>query len=461
MKKKAGLITASIVAVLIIFSSCNRTDNQKSTSQKHGSLYLVKENFEKADKPGSKSYATNVFNFKSGPWLLDNALIGAGDKDAKNGNQSIRIRNKGRLSMQFDVHNASKITILYANYGTDKSCSWQLWESEDSGGTYNQVGETIISTSHNLQKFSALITVTGSVRFEIRKISGGNSRINIDDIIVTERGSLQNSGNDQSSNSALNTADTVKGDNSNLLLGNPSNAIANANVSADNYLIDHYYYVESYNKTKAEPNWVSWHISANDITGKRGPDDFRADTTLPTKWFKVDNTDYRGSGFDKGHNCPSGDRSSTSNANSSTFLMDNIIPQAPNNNQHTWEHLESFCRDRVREGAEVYVIMGNYGSGGTGRNGYATAISKGRINVPAHIWKVVVILPNGNNDLQRISTETMVMAVDTPNDNSIEPNWMKYICTVKDIEKNTGYNLLSALPQAVQDTLETKSFSGF
>lgn len=141
--------------------------------------------------------------------------------------------------------------------------------------------------------------------------------------------------------------------------------------------------------------------------------------------------------------------------------MDNIIPQAPNNNQHTWEHLESFCRNQVKNGDEVYVIMGSYGSGGTGRNGFATSIYKGKINVPAHIWKVVVILPNGNHDLERINADTRIIAVDTPNDNNIIPNWMNYVCTVKDIEKATGYNLLSALPQAVQDTLEVKQFNGF
>ena len=141
--------------------------------------------------------------------------------------------------------------------------------------------------------------------------------------------------------------------------------------------------------------------------------------------------------------------------------MDNIIPQAPNNNQHTWEHLESFCRDRVKEGNEVYVIMGSYGTGGTGRNGYTTSIYKGRINVPAHIWKVAVIIPNGNNDLLRVNAETKVVAIDTPNDDNIDPNWMKYICSIRDIEKATGYNLLSALPQDVQDAVETKLFSGF
>jgi len=248
-------------------------------------------------------------------------------------------------------------------------------------------------------------------------------------------------------------------DNGNMLLGNPSNAAANP-VDANNYLIDHKYYVESYNRDKGEPNWVSWHLSATDLGGTDRLNNFRPDETLPDGWYEADNNSYKRSGFDKGHNCPSGDRTSTSDANSATFLMDNIIPQAPNNNQHTWEHLESYCRNKVKRGNEVYIIMGSYGSGGTGRNGFANSIDNGRINVPAHIWKVVVIIPDGNDDLARVDENAQVIAIDTPNDNNVSNNWMDYVCTVKSIESATGYNLLSALPQSVQDALENKTFRG-
>lgn len=248
-------------------------------------------------------------------------------------------------------------------------------------------------------------------------------------------------------------------DNGNMLLGNPSNATANP-ANADNYLIDHRYYIESYNKDKGGPNWVSWHLCATDLGATDRLNNFRPDETLPDGWYEADNNSYKRSGFDKGHNCPSGDRTSTPDANSATFLMDNIIPQAPNNNQHTWEHLESYCRNKVKRGNEVYIIMGAYGSGGTGRNGFATSIDDGRINVPAHIWKVVIIIPDGNDDLARVDENAQVIAIDTPNDNNVSNNWMNYVCTVKSIETATGYNLLSALPQPVQETLESKTFAG-
>lgn len=308
MKNRLLFAGLTAIVLLITINSCN---NQQT------GIGGITENFEQADQPKSKSYSKTTINFKSGPWLLEDALIGTSDKDFKDGSQSIRIRNKGKLSMQFDVANISRVNITYTVYGNDKSSGWQLWVSYNKGVNYQQVGETITADSHDLQIWSTGLTVNNTMRLEIRKISGGKNRINIDDIILTEKTGKEIINPDATHN--LSFADTVAGDNGNLLLGNPSNAITNSATSADNYLINHYYYTESYNKTKVEPNWVSWHIGASDITGKRGPDDFRADTKLPMNWFIADNTYYQGSGFDKGHNCPSGDRSSTSDANSATF----------------------------------------------------------------------------------------------------------------------------------------------
>jgi endonuclease G len=172
--------------------------------------------------------------------------------------------------------------------------------------------------------------------------------------------------------------------------------------------------------------------------------------------FVAQSTSYKDSGFDRGHNVPSGDRTSSVDANSATFLMTNIIPQAPQNNRGTWEQLESYLRLKVVEGNEVYVIMGCYGLGGVGTNGSATTIAGGKIAVPSNVWKIAVIIPAGNSDLSRVSSTTRVVAVNTLNINTIDKDWKKYKVSVRDIEKATGYNLLSNLPQSIQDVIETK-----
>jgi endonuclease G len=79
-----------------------------------------------------------------------------------------------------------------------------------------------------------------------------------------------------------------------------------------------------------------------------------------------------------------------------------------------------------------------------------------RVNVPSNVWKIAVIVPVGNGDISRVSADTRVIAVNTPNINTINTDWKQYRVSVRDIETATGYNLLSSLPQNVQDAVETK-----
>ncbi|GAA4337305.1 DNA/RNA non-specific endonuclease [Flaviaesturariibacter amylovorans] len=245
----------------------------------------------------------------------------------------------------------------------------------------------------------------------------------------------------------------------NMTLGNPSGATTNT-AYPDNYLMTKTQYSLSYNRSRACPNWVSWHIDPTWLGSAARQDDFRADATLPTGWYRAGSTSYSGSGFDRGHNCPSADRTYSTSDNSATFLMTNMIPQAPTNNQQTWANLENYCRTLVSQGNEVYVIMGAYGIGGSGTNGAANYIDGGRITVPNRIWKVVLVLPRGTNDVARITSSTRVIAVNTPNSNSISTSWGTYRTTVDAIESATGYNLLSAVSSTLQGTLESRVDAG-
>lgn len=247
--------------------------------------------------------------------------------------------------------------------------------------------------------------------------------------------------------------------NQHLLLGNPSNAAATTS-SANNYLLQKLQYSLSYSRDRGTPNWVSWHVSKDWQGTAPRQDNFRSDNTLPADWYKVTSSSYTNSGFDRGHNCPSADRTATVEDNSATFLMTNMIPQAPQNNQGVWANLEEYTRSLVAAGNEVYVIMGSYGKGGTGSNGAKQTIDNGRVTVPKHIWKVLVVLPEGEDDIKRINSNTIVIAVITPNTTSVRSDWGYYRTSVDEIEKNTGYDLLSALPTQLQDVLESKVHNG-
>lgn len=461
-----------LICTLLFFYSCgnnSQTSNPPANPNavSYGGNYHVVQNLAEDFEQGRKSaYTAGNVAFKTGNWGLQDALVGSTVADYKTGRQSIRIKNKGKISMLFDAEDAATVTVKHAAYGKDGASAWALFYTIDGGGTYKQAGANIISSNHNLRAVTFNINKKGKVRFEVRKLSGGKNRINIDDFTITVMQDIKTeAGTSVSTGDTLTAAkptrkDTASAkDNDNLLFGNPSKATADIG-NYNNYLINQKYYTESYSRGRCGPNWVCWHLGTTDLGSTDRLNNFRADTKLPAGWYEVQDYSYKNSGFDKGHNCPSGDRTNTVDANSATFLMDNIVPQAPYNNQRTWEHLESFCRGQIKSGNEVYIMMGSYGTGGTGSKGYAETIDEGRINVPAHIWKVVVVIPNGSQDLKRINANTTLIAVDTPNDNSVNPNWMQYVCTVRDIEKNTGYNLLSNLPKALQNVIEVTRYAG-
>jgi len=440
----------AICLVGLLFSACKKEADiqpleiNKPRTATTESVVLLNENFETGSKT---AYASGSVSLSSGSWTFDDALTGNLSADLKNGSKSVRIRNTGSITTDFSMTDATgtvTVNVKHGTYGSDANSSWQLWTSADNGQTWAQQGNTM-TTSGSLQTATFSFPATSSLRISIRKTSGGSSRINIDDVSVTAGSGT--GGGDGGGTGA---------DDSNLLLGNPSNALADVS-SGNNYLMSKTYYALSYSRSRGTPNWVSWHIQSSDLGTISRSNDFRADTDLPSGWYQVQNSSYSGSGFDRGHNCPSGDRTATTAANSATFLMTNMIPQAPNNNQKTWANLENYTRDLVKAGNEVYVICGAYGQGGTGSLGGVTStIDNGHVTVPANIWKVVVVIPNGNGDLDRISGSTRVIAINTPNNNNIDTDWTQYKTTVREIEGATGYNLLSTLRPSLQDSLETR-----
>jgi endonuclease G len=240
-----------------------------------------------------------------------------------------------------------------------------------------------------------------------------------------------------------------------LTMGNPSSATADTNFPL-NYLMDKPQYALSYNRDKGEPNWVSWHLDPNWLGSAPRQNDYRADPAVPAGWYQVQGTDYSGSGFDRGHMCPSGDRTDTIPDNSATFLMTNFVPQAAANNQGPWNDLEIYCRGLVSQGNELYIIDGGAGTGGTGVNGFASTIAGGHVNVPAQTWKVIIVLPQASgDDVARVTTSTRTIAVIMPNSQSINSDWKTYRVSVDQVEALTGYDFFSNVPTATQAVIES------
>ncbi len=247
----------------------------------------------------------------------------------------------------------------------------------------------------------------------------------------------------------------------NMALGNPSSATSLI-TDSNNYLLIKSQYALSYNNSKGMANWVSWHLSAAWKGTAVRCNCFTQDSTLPTGYFRASTSNYTGTGFDRGHLCPSDDRDGSDSDNRATFKMSNISPQAPVLNQQTWGNLEDYCRSLLNQGKELYIIAGGYGSGGSGSGGGTTFnIAGGSINVPAYFWKIIVVLPVDSNDVSRITTTTRVITVLMPNTQTVNSHsWDYYRVSVDSIEALTGYDFLSNVDTSIQKVIEATTDKG-
>ncbi len=244
----------------------------------------------------------------------------------------------------------------------------------------------------------------------------------------------------------------------NLALGNPSRASAS---DPNNYLITRPQYTVSYNRSRGIANWVSWHLSPVWKGDSRRTNDFRPDASFPAGWYAARPSDYTNTGFDRGHLCPSDDRDATPADNAATFLLTNIVPQAPRHNREVWKYVEEYAREFMSTGNDVYVIAGASGTGGTGQNGYATSLANGKLAVPATLWKIIVVIPTTSDNSFQVTENTRIIAVNIPNNQSASDKpWRAYITSVDTLESLTGFDFLSNVPTDIQRIIEKRIDGG-
>lgn len=435
------------ILLSIIVSSCLPGKTPTTNTNTNNKVSFAKGFPEGLEDISKGNYSSANIQLPSGEWYFEDALVGGTASDTRNGEKAIRIREKGFVRMNYDIVGVKEIKMAYGAYKGDGDSEWEVYISRNSGANWTRLENRFYTDGSKLSFMQVTVNEPNKARFEIRKVSGGSNRLNIDDIAIITSNTIP-----------ANTPTKATRDD-NLALGNPSNATSK---DENNYLMIKPQYVLSYSRARSSANWVSWHLSSAWQGNVERADNFRPDDALPSDWYKVQNHDYTNSGFDRGHLCPSGDRDRTVADNDATFLLTNIIPQAPNNNRGVWADLEVYCRKIADAGNELYIVTGVYGKAGIGSNGGKSfTLDNGKMVVPESVWKVIVILPIGADDINRINEQTRVIAVNIPNKQTIkDTRWGEYRLSVDDLEKITGYDFLSNVPIDIQKTLESRMDDG-
>ncbi|MDR2015534.1 MAG: DNA/RNA non-specific endonuclease [Azoarcus sp.] len=209
--------------------------------------------------------------------------------------------------------------------------------------------------------------------------------------------------------------------------------------SNDGTLLCRMGYLTAHDDAFLTPIWVAERMTIEKVFGETArKDNFKADPDLP-EGKRAELSDYKGSGYDRGHMAPAASMKWHPTAMDESFFLSNMVPQNGPNNQQIWASLEAYVRDLVIARGEIIIYTGPIYD-----NDEANAtIGKNNVGVPDRLYKVIYdpkrkeaiafLLPN-----QPISTKFL-------------PN---YIVPVREIESITGLNFLSNLPRKEQNRIE-------
>jgi endonuclease G len=72
-----------------------------------------------------------------------------------------------------------------------------------------------------------------------------------------------------------------------------------------------------------------------------------------------------------------------------------------------------------------------------------------------------VVLPVGSNDVSRVSNSTRVIAVDMPNNQTVNSlPWGNYRVSIDALENILGYDFLNNVPATIQSVIEAAVDNG-
>lgn len=211
-------------------------------------------------------------------------------------------------------------------------------------------------------------------------------------------------------------------------------------------IVEHMAYTVSYNEKHRIPNWVAYELQDSELYG----DLDRADKFTPdplVKGRQAYDSDYVGSGWDRGHMAPSGDMKWSSQAMKECYYLTNVCPQNHNLNAGAWNDLEKQTRYEARYYKKIWIVCGPYIDRGLG------TIGSNKVLIPDGFFKALLAR-------KKDGSYTSV-GFYFPNKAGTRP-LRDYAMTVNDLERKVGmdlfYNLDDSVQEAVEDTYSLRDW---
>ncbi len=204
-------------------------------------------------------------------------------------------------------------------------------------------------------------------------------------------------------------------------------------------------------------------------------DSFKEDPEIPSA-YRSKLSDYSGSGYARGHLCPSADRRASDDQQALTYYLSNMQPQWQKHNEAQWANLEGDVRKWAARCDTLYVVkaatidditLNNVTESGvysTTYNGtyYSDLKCNGRLLVAKYYYMALLAFNKSTNTYQAIGIWTKhYNAGTTGASGSGSYDWpiinkenAQYI-SIDELEKRTGIDFFCNLPDDIEDQVET------
>jgi len=203
-------------------------------------------------------------------------------------------------------------------------------------------------------------------------------------------------------------------------------------------IIFHTAYTLKYSEQHEQASWVAYTLKSSYTSGNVGrTNDFREDYKVKTGSASL--SDYKGSGYDRGHLAPAGDMKWSSTAMSESFFMSNMSPQHPSFNRGIWKKLESSVRNWAVDNGEIYIITGPILTGSYSSIGY------NGVSIPNYYYKVI---------LDYREPEIKGIGFILPNQKS-KSSLQSFAVTIDEVENRTGIDFYHSLPDEIENQIES------
>jgi endonuclease G len=190
---------------------------------------------------------------------------------------------------------------------------------------------------------------------------------------------------------------------------------------------------------KRANRWTAYELHAGNMASNvKRTDAFAEDPDIPAE-YRTTLADYSGSGYSRGHLCPSADRLCSTLQNEQTFLLSNMQPQDQTHNGGVWATLEAKVRTWAEQWDTLYVVKA-----ATIDAGNIKAYTSSGLIVPSYFYMALL-------GYKVSMSRYEALGVWSPHAGGSTTEYV----TIDELEDRTGIDFFCNLPDAIENMVET------